>query len=43
MLISDNARIMATLPWTPKHASLETIVTHALAWKRKLSEIRREG
>jgi len=43
MLISDNARIMATLPWTPKYASLETIVTHALAWERKLSEIRREG
>jgi len=43
MLISDNARIMATLPWTPKYASLETIVTHALAWERKLSEIRQEG
>jgi len=43
MLISDNARIMATLPWTPKYASLETIVTHALAWERKLSEIRHEG
>jgi len=43
MLISDNARIMATLPWAPKYASLETIVTHALAWERKLSGIRHEG
>jgi len=39
-LISDNSRIKATLPWEPKYANLETIVTHALAWERKLGEIR---
>ncbi|MBU0556113.1 MAG: UDP-glucose 4-epimerase GalE [Alphaproteobacteria bacterium] len=42
-LISDNSRIKATLPWQPAHADLNTIVEHALAWERKLSEIRDEG
>lgn len=37
-LVSDPGRIRATLPWTPQHANLETIVTHALAWERKLQE-----
>jgi len=39
-LISDNSRIKATLPWEPRHADLDTIVGHALAWERKLGEIR---
>ncbi len=39
-LISDNRRIKATLPWQPQYADLDTIVTHALQWERKLSEIR---
>ena len=39
-LISDNSRIRATLPWRPKYADLDTIVRHALAWERKLGEIR---
>ncbi len=39
-LVSDNARIMATLPWRPRHADLETIVAHALAWEERLGEIR---
>jgi UDP-glucose 4-epimerase len=39
-LISDNARIKATLPWQPRYDDLETIVRHALAWERHLSEIR---
>lgn len=38
-LISDPARIRATLPWTPQHADLETIVGHALAWERKLQHM----
>lgn len=42
-LISDNRRIKATLPWVPKYADLETIVTHALAWERKLDGIRGEA
>lgn len=39
-LISDNRRIKATLPWVPRYADLPTIVEHALAWERKLTEIR---
>ncbi len=39
-LISDNSRIKATLPWVPKYADLPTIVEHALAWERKLGDIR---
>lgn len=39
-LISDNRRIKATLPWVPQFADLDTIVSHALAWERKLGEIR---
>lgn len=42
-LISDNARIKATLPWVPRFADLDQIVSHALAWERKLSEIRGQG
>jgi UDP-glucose 4-epimerase len=42
-LVADNARIMATLPWRPRHADLDTIVAHALAWEHKLSAIRAEG
>ncbi|WP_309752933.1 UDP-glucose 4-epimerase GalE [Novosphingobium sp.] len=39
-LISDNARIKATLPWVPQHADLDTIIAHALQWERKLGAIR---
>ena len=39
-LISDNSRIKATLPWVPKYADLDTIVGHAMAWERKLTELR---
>ncbi|MBS0481560.1 MAG: UDP-glucose 4-epimerase GalE [Proteobacteria bacterium] len=39
-LISDNRRIKATLPWQPQYADLDMIVAHALAWERRLSEIR---
>jgi UDP-glucose 4-epimerase len=39
-LISDNRRIKATVPWVPKYADLDVIVAHALAWERKLTEIR---
>jgi UDP-glucose 4-epimerase len=42
-LISDNSRIKATVPWVPQHADLDTIVAHALAWERKLDEIRAKG
>ncbi|BBC70909.1 UDP-glucose 4-epimerase GalE [Altererythrobacter sp. B11] len=42
-LVSDPTRLMNTLPWQPRHADLEEIVGHALAWERKLAEIRAEG
>jgi len=41
-LISDPSRIKATLQWVPKHADLDEIVAHALAWERKLAELRAE-
>jgi UDP-glucose 4-epimerase len=40
-LVSDNARIKATLPWVPQHAELDTIVRHALQWERQLDDIRK--
>ena len=42
-LIAGNARIKATLPWQPRYDDLDTIVGHALAWERKLSEMRAEA
>jgi UDP-glucose 4-epimerase len=39
-LVAGNARIKATLPWQPRYDDLDTIVGHALAWERHLSEIR---
>jgi UDP-glucose 4-epimerase len=39
-LVADNAKILATLPWRPKRAELDTIVQDALAWERKLAERR---
>ncbi len=38
-LVSDPARIRATLPWAPQHADLDAIVAHALQWERRLAEI----
>ncbi len=39
-LISNPARIKRTLDWQPCHAELDTIIAHALAWERKLTELR---
>jgi UDP-glucose 4-epimerase len=36
-LVADNSRILATLPWRPQRADLDTIVADALAWERKLA------
>ncbi|MDQ4419378.1 UDP-glucose 4-epimerase GalE [Sphingobium sp. DEHP117] len=41
-LVSDNRAILATFPWNPRFADLDTIIGHALAWERKLTEIRGE-
>lgn len=37
-LIADNGAILAALPWRPKYADLDRIVTDALAWERILAE-----
>ena len=42
-LVSDPARLRSVTGWQPRHADLETIVTHALAWERKLAEMRANG
>jgi len=36
-LIANVERIHATLDWQPRFQDLDTIVTHALAWERKLA------
>jgi UDP-glucose 4-epimerase len=42
-LVSDNTRILETLPWRPKYDDLSTIVSHALAWEEQLSVSRGRG
>ncbi len=42
-LVADNSKIVATLPWRPKLDDLDTIVAHALAWERKLADVRPGG
>jgi UDP-glucose 4-epimerase len=37
-LVADNGKILATLPWRPRHDDLDGIVKDALAWERKLAE-----
>ena len=37
-LVADNSRILATLPWRPQRAELDTIVADALAWERQLAD-----
>lgn len=39
-LVSDPSRVRATIPWRPKYDNLDTIIEHALAWERKLSQLR---
>jgi len=41
-LVADVSRIRSTLDWRPQFDDLDTIVTHALAWERRLSG-KREG
>jgi UDP-glucose 4-epimerase len=37
-LISDNREIKARFGWQPKYDDLDTIVSHALQWERKLGD-----
>ena len=39
-LVADNSRILSTLAWRPRHDDLDTIISDALAWERKLAERR---
>ncbi|MEQ8409995.1 MAG: UDP-glucose 4-epimerase GalE [Erythrobacter sp.] len=39
-LVSDSSRLRTTLGWIPRHADLETILSHALAWEQILEAIR---
>jgi UDP-glucose 4-epimerase len=39
-IVADAARIRAQLNWTPQFDNLDTIVAHALAWERKLADLR---
>src|SRR5499427_8001209 len=39
-IVADAARIRAQLNWMPQLDDLDTIVAHALAWERKLAELR---
>jgi UDP-glucose 4-epimerase len=39
MLIASNERLVETLDWTPQYADIDTIVTHALEWERKLESL----
>lgn len=38
IIVSNNAKILETLPWRPERDDLDTIVGDALAWERKLQE-----
>lgn len=35
-IVADTARLRRDLSWTPAYDDLDTIVTHALAWERRL-------
>jgi len=42
-IVADAARIRARLGWTPQFDDLDIIVAHALAWERKLADLRAAG
>ncbi|MBN9600226.1 MAG: UDP-glucose 4-epimerase GalE [Afipia sp.] len=39
-IVADTARLRRDLNWTPAYDDLDTIVAHALAWERRLFEMR---
>jgi UDP-glucose 4-epimerase len=39
-VVADPAKIVRELGWTPEHADLDQIVTQAMAWERRLEEIK---
>ncbi|MEO7365550.1 MAG: UDP-glucose 4-epimerase GalE [Sphingomicrobium sp.] len=38
LLVASNRALVAALGWQPRFADIDTIITHALAWERKLQE-----
>jgi UDP-glucose 4-epimerase len=36
MLVASNRALTETIAWTPRHASIDTIIAHALAWEEHL-------
>ena len=38
-LVASNRRLVETLDWSPRFADIDTIVTHALQWERKLQDM----
>jgi UDP-glucose 4-epimerase len=42
VIVADSSRIRAQLGWAPHFDSLDTIVSHALAWERRLQSLRIE-
>lgn len=39
-IVADTVRLRRELNWTPAYADLDTIVAHALAWERRLLDVR---
>ena len=39
-VVAANERLRATLGWEPRHAEIDTVVRHALAWERLLRQER---
>jgi UDP-glucose 4-epimerase len=42
MIVADSTRIRTQLGWTPRLDNLDVIVEHALAWERRLEDLRGE-
>jgi UDP-glucose 4-epimerase len=40
MMVADSSALQSRFAWKPKHDDLDLIVSSALAWERKLSDIR---
>ena len=36
LLVASNRALVDTLGWTPRFADIDTIISHALAWERRL-------
>ena len=42
VLVASNGKLVETLDWSPRFADIDTIVTHALEWERKLEKPKRD-